>query len=526
MKIKILLLLLTLTICFKKNAISQIDSITISGRIDTTLMKEYATNELVIKSRYTANFYSRSEQITTIITREGFFKIRFKPENQFVYLSFELLYKGNDSGKLGLYANISQYSRPWLQEQNEMYLFENGDIINFTLGTKGNILFKGKGSEKLNCQFQMYMIEPLSAGFVYRAVDYNNNGEMLKKLILQDSLIDLGIKQRITILNSYKKQLDIITYKLLYLDAIGSATYIPLSNITGNCYLFPEEVNHLQKYYNIYLKKNQLPLIDSNYIAESAYYADMLFEKEFNYFRLNSKNKFYSKGDSFKEIYNQLKLHYSGKLRDKLLYICFEKLNKYYSNESLPFVEDALKIMKNEIYITLLKKFAEKEDHLYPFELPDDKGYQHKLSDFRGKVLIIDFWFTGCSACAILNTFMTPIISKFKNNRNVQFISICVDQNKNMWLNSLNTGKYTTKNELNLYTNSLGQQHPMIQFHNLIGFPRQLIIGKKGEIITSTPPNVSSTPSGSMINSQTTAEDVAYNTNVFTKIIEDYLKNN
>jgi len=528
MKIKKIILLLILIISLTKDAISQTDSVTISGNIDTALTNEFATSEIIMNMRNTANSYSQGVEMDVNITAEGYFKIKFKPEKRFTYLSFELQYKGINDDAKGIYANIGQSYRPWLAFQKEVYLFEQGDNINLTIDNKGHLFFKGKGSEKLNCQFQMYLIEPLSPSFVYRAIEYDNNGEMLKKLALQDSLLNLGIKLRLTILNTHKEQLTEAIYNMLYLDAIGSARYNTLSTLYLNCYTYPndEMITTLQKYYQKYLNIAKLPSTDTISLAESAYYADMLFEKEFNYFRLTSQKKTYFKADSFKQIYEQIKQHYRGNLRDKLLYICFEKLSKFYSTESVEYIEEAKNIMNDGLYKKLLIKFKEKEENAFPFELEDSQSGHHKLSDFKGKVLVIDFWFTGCKACSDLNAAMPLVKTKFKNNNDVKFISICVDKDKKRWLNSLSTEKYTTMNELNLYTNGLGQQHPMIKFHNFTSFPRQLIIGKKGEIITSTPPIVSCTVTGFPIDSKTNEKDAIYNTNLFVKIIQDYLKKN
>lgn len=35
----------------------------------------------------------------------------------------------------------------------------------------------------------------------------------------------------------------------------------------------------------------------------------------------------------------------------------------------------------------------------HEFELPDIKGDQHKLSDYRGKFVLVNFWATSCTIC-------------------------------------------------------------------------------------------------------------------------------
>jgi len=60
------------------------------------------------------------------------------------------------------------------------------------------------------------------------------------------------------------------------------------------------------------------------------------------------------------------------------------------------------------------------------FQLKDLSGTSHTLSEYRGKVVVIDFFGYGCSACQddAKNTLVPLYNTYFKNDPNVQFLGV------------------------------------------------------------------------------------------------------
>ena len=62
------------------------------------------------------------------------------------------------------------------------------------------------------------------------------------------------------------------------------------------------------------------------------------------------------------------------------------------------------------------------------------KGKKVTLDSFKGKVLVIDFWASWCGPCRAEIPKLKAIYEDFKDNKNVEFLSISIDSDKDAWL--------------------------------------------------------------------------------------------
>lgn len=120
----------------------------------------------------------------------------------------------------------------------------------------------------------------------------------------------------------------------------------------------------------------------------------------------------------------------------------------------------------------------------YSFSLPDSIGRIHKLTDFKGKVVILDFWFNGCGACRVLAPVMADLEKEY-SGKEIQFISISIDSKKSLWLKGI--GKYCSSSSLQLFTEGLETKHPLVEFLNPGGYPFLIVIDKNGNLIGPPP---------------------------------------
>lgn len=72
----------------------------------------------------------------------------------------------------------------------------------------------------------------------------------------------------------------------------------------------------------------------------------------------------------------------------------------------------------------------------YDFELKTPDGKRVKLSDFRGKLVLIDFWASWCGPCRQEMKSLLPIYEELKGN-DLVFISVSVDSDRDAWLRML-----------------------------------------------------------------------------------------
>ncbi|WEK20028.1 MAG: TlpA disulfide reductase family protein [Candidatus Pedobacter colombiensis] len=500
--------LLLIAIVFMISSLkAQSYSFNIKGTVDSTIVDLFKNKSILIKLYDPVKNLLGEEEITVLLDSKRRFNINVKSASALTYASFELVNEGNNKYMLGVSLPLTFPAR--LHRTKEYYLFENGDDITMDVWPNGYLSFSGKGSQKLNCQFDIYNIEGGSKGVLRRYIELINAKDNDKAFKLNDDDLSLMTKLRLKLLESYKGEFSESIYNRIYLDAIGNARLWGLIERTNLIGLGRDEaalsaLRNLNKIRSA--QELELP-VDSNFIPHSAYYPEYIFEKEWNIQRLRAKEA--ATGDSFVVMYDVLRQKYQGALRDQLLMICISKLNRFFSAEIQSSLGLVMKSITDPAYKKTLIAWQKKQNEVFPFELQDTAGHIRKLSDYKGKLVIVDFWFSGCGFCEILNKTMETIIKKYENNKNIVFLTISSDSDKKRWLTSISTGLYTSPGTINLYTNGLGLGHPIIKHYGFYSAPQQLIIDKDGMLITAHPPR----PDGG----------VDY-MKKFTQIIDKYLK--
>lgn len=484
---RIYICLTTLLLIFTASANSQ-NSIIINGYVAKTITDKFGNSELSIRIKKTTNSVSEGQLLTIPIAADGKFKAVLNPAEETVYISFEM----SDSKNKGNYYNLSD---PNWKPLKHVYLLEVGDVINVVIGNNGNLKFTGKGSDKLNCQWQLLHQDMLLQSEAIRIVELSANDEVKQQLYFKDKLFSLAIAAKEELLLTYKTALSPKIYQQLYLDAVANAEFEMIGSLSRSASTFKNQKNLsiVQEYYNYYLATSRFLKFSANEneLEQSAYAAELLFEQ------MLTAATIYQPAADLNEryvtsLYQKIITDYKGILRDKLFFIFFERMYFKYASTIRKNVDSAQEIMGEGVYKRLLNEWKIKKYQAFPFELMDVNGRLHKLSDYEGKLLVIDFWYTGCPNCIVLNEQMHPILTQYKNKKDVVFLTVSVDTDKEKWKKSISSKKYTSEQSINLYTNGLGLNNGIIRNYNFIAFPQQLIIGKEGELITTSPPRPSS----------------------------------
>ena len=117
----------------------------------------------------------------------------------------------------------------------------------------------------------------------------------------------------------------------------------------------------------------------------------------------------------------------------------------------------------------------------------DSNGKAHTLSEYKGKVIVIDVWATWCSSCLAKMPAFIEMSKEFANNSNVKFLTVSIDRKsvKKQWLATIE------KRKMQELTNLFPDCETESQFessYHISGVPRYIIIDQEGKIVSAYAP--------------------------------------
>lgn len=111
----------------------------------------------------------------------------------------------------------------------------------------------------------------------------------------------------------------------------------------------------------------------------------------------------------------------------------------------------------------------------FDFNLPDLNGKMISLEDFRGKVLVINFWATWCPPCEEEVPKLNELNKRYKNEGLV-VIGIALDKD------SLNLVEPFVREKRIGYPILMGNEQVLRDMEDFSGVPTTLIVDQKGNI--------------------------------------------
>lgn len=243
----------------------------------------------------------------------------------------------------------------------------------------------------------------------------------------------------------------------------------------------------------------EAPLVGDPYYLWHILALDALREKK-KFFKLKPTDPSLlgDRAASYVLRYNLAKKKYKGLIREEVLAFCFHYARGVFYNVGFePEVEDILrdyyKQSKYPEYQYAVKQYELNQRSKQTgkrdigFILTDTKGQSFTKDELKGKIAILDFWFTGCTGCVQMTPALHKVEEAFKSDTNIIFLNVSVDKNKAQWLNSITQKKYTTGNGVNVFTSGEGTDHQMVKNYGIEAYPTLLVFDQGGKILPAYP---------------------------------------
>ncbi|MBB5645782.1 cytochrome oxidase Cu insertion factor (SCO1/SenC/PrrC family) [Pedobacter cryoconitis] len=419
--------------------------------------------------------YLPYNQKTVAISDEGGFEFEL-PDTSLVY--FNLSYKAKD-------GNIKEILNSYIAEPNDNVdmLIQNVDLngtANNTIFAQ-NISFSGEGIQKYKYQYLLNKNQN----------DNEIKWELKKNLVVKNT-IEAELERTISFANTlddssnslslnYESLISNEAYQLIKFNLFAKKMNIIYKHLN----IFTERINSLndtnkRKFMNFYQTRIKSNIaIPQDVLANSAFYPSFLLRQFlFEGRTINGRSLL----DQIYEISND-------KLRERVL---TEYILNYYTHldDQETIASNAIKKMNDPQYIQLLKELIKNQSFgtkVVDFMLVDENSKEVKLSQFLGKVVFIDFWYTGCSGCTLYyQDLLSKVEKDFQDNKKIVFISVSIDRDKEKWLKSIKDGKYTSPHAVNLYTNGLGSNHAILKQLAVYSYPRPIVIDKQGKLYNNS----------------------------------------
>lgn len=383
----------------------------------------------------------------------------------------------------------------WEQHWLAHYLVMPGDniIIKFDEAKK-TVSFSGKGSQKYQWRYAMdTMTKTLTT-------QYFRPGIKAREEIKAHAEI---LSNALRSLDSVKSDLTDTEYKLLRANTIGFLMGRPVLSLAflkfhwspGSKYYNDrkEAEEYVKGYEKTYLRHFD---DSSSYLTSSSSWATFLYHRAWANRAFDIFNGTPVKGS----ILEYLQLYPPGPVRDQSIIIFLgHTISSGKFTDSL--FTYAKSFMSTDKYLkeasNIFDKITAGSKIDDDFVFIDNEGKAVRISDYRGKTVIIDMWFTGCIPCIQVAKYMPHIEENLRDCKDLLFVSLSVDKDKEDWLKSIDPNKkredtfaythYTTPGTKYIYTSGTGSNNSFVKKYNPAGgVPRMIIVDKNGKLLTNS----------------------------------------
>ena len=166
--------------------------------------------------------------------------------------------------------------------------------------------------------------------------------------------------------------------------------------------------------------------------------------------------------------------------------IMINQLQDIYKKLNLPLAdfenikENSLNLKKQKTKDQIVKKYGDSD--AIDFTLTDNEGKKIKLSDYKGKVVVLDFWATWCGPCRASFPKMQELVKKYKDSQ-VEFFFIDVWEKMKPADINKNVGNLIKENNYTFHV-LFDYNDEIVTKYKIESIPKKIVIDKNGKILT------------------------------------------
>ncbi|WEK37546.1 MAG: TlpA disulfide reductase family protein [Candidatus Pseudobacter hemicellulosilyticus] len=423
---------------------------------------------------HSADIYNQSNVVKSFsaVPVNGRFRIEFTGADHPVYIKVYRSAKREDFFNLLLDS-----------ASTGLLMVSPGDSLHISFH-KQNRVYSGVGAAKNNCMAELSAL-----------VDTARSPKGVVALSPEFFAYEnASLKAQMNILNKYRSLMTRPEAEQLEADIIGDAT------MSRFAYHFRDLDSKQLEYYKQVLRRIPVSQLNTPAAINSRSFASGIYRQVLT-------NYYYDTlihATPAKDLYTHFTQNFTGLLRDRLV-TCLLKAMSAKSNFSETDTRDALTYVQHPESRTLL----ESQYHTYRkgspvinFVFRDSLNRPVQLSDLKGRVVLIDMWFTGCGGCVQVAKALPKVEELFRDRKDVVFVSISIDREIETWKKSIrpegdkyypgSTDRYThytTASTHYWYTSGQGTNNDFIQTYVPGGsYPHLLLLDKRGRVYSAAPP--------------------------------------
>jgi thiol-disulfide isomerase/thioredoxin len=132
-----------------------------------------------------------------------------------------------------------------------------------------------------------------------------------------------------------------------------------------------------------------------------------------------------------------------------------------------------------EIYeFITLNKDIDIGNQVQEFKQADVNGKEIKLSDYKGKIVLLEFWASWCGPCRKENPDLVKVYKHY-NDKGFEILGVALDKDKAQWLNAIDHDRLPWTNVCDLQ----GDRNEAAIIYGVSAIPANFLIDRNGVVI-------------------------------------------